>query len=365
MEEMKKENEQKMEEMKKENKGANTLIKELYQILEETRKKNQESEKNNQENIEQLKKEIKNLQNKNNSNIFNEPNNHNINNESNSNNIITKINNYIKNKKEEIIKIIGLKNGMICLLGLYNSYIIKNNSLIAFLEGYRNLILLLNNGDLLSSKSRKILIYDSKNFVSPKKEINMNCYSRQIIELYDNKILFLSTESNLILIENYNIENTNKFDYLKDKKIVTMILIINDEIAFISFDKIIYFFNFEKNKEVKQLKLSGYGNIYMVDIASVKGNNLYIGLMSSIFKIDIKKKEIIGKHICDFSYISKFNSNLYGISKYSIYQITDDNNKININQIYKDTAKIKSLYQIGEKRFMICTEKEIKICHTK
>jgi len=116
-------------------------------------------------------------------------------------NIFEKINNIIKSNNDNIDNIQVSKEGTIYLICINGLYIINQNSL-QFIPGYRKVVLPLNNGDLLISKNMKINIYSNDNFENETKTIDMKCYVKQIILLpNENKFLFLSEESKIILIQ--------------------------------------------------------------------------------------------------------------------------------------------------------------------
>ena len=286
------------------------------------------------------------------------------------NDIISIINNKIKENKDSILNILSFKNGMLCLKGKSSVYIIKDNSdLIATFDGYFHLILLLKNGNILASKNMNILIYSDNEFSNPKK-INIKCYPRQIEELKDNKLLFLSEESELKILENDIFTDNINIINSKDKKDIKSIKEIdNNEIAILLDNKIkkncdykiLLFFDLKKKQEIKSLKLQSKVAINDSDILYIFENNLYVCLFDSLFKIDIKNRNQIMKSSGGFSKIYRFGNNFFGIKMNEIYNIVEHNDSIEKEKIYKDTSScIYCLYQIKENQLILSTEKEIK-----
>ena len=274
--------------------------------------------------------------------------------------IISKINN--QNSKEIVYTIKGLKDGLICLTTREKTYIIKKNSLIKVLPGYRAIILLLDNGNVLSSKNTKVLIYNN-NCENIIKEIEIGEFAREIIELkqYDNKILFLSENSTLKLIEN----DEHRIILDDNKKPICSIIEVSSNVIVIIFkDTSIMFFDLKNLVKISELILQNQiKNIDNIDILCINGNYLYISLRQSIFKIDIIKKEPISKYNLTLSKIYMFNNNIFGIYKNFIYRITDKDKTINSNLLYqfKKEKNIYCLYQIEEKKLMISTKEGIQI----
>jgi len=233
LEEIKKNNEEEREKIKKNNEEEIQKMLEAYNSKLEEVKKNNEEEREKMKNDynskleeiikinENLSKKIKELETKinnyeknkqkQNTNEIIEVNiNNNSNNFMNSNfllidvdliNIFEKINNIIKSNNDNIDNIQVSKEGTIYLICINGLYIINQNSL-QFIPGYRKVVLPLNNGDLLISKNMKINIYSNDNFENETKTIDMKCYVKQIILLpNENKFLFLSEESKIILIQ--------------------------------------------------------------------------------------------------------------------------------------------------------------------
>ena len=106
--------------------------------------------------------------------------------------IFEKIKINIKNNNDNIDNIQISKEGTIYLICINGLYIIKEN-LPKFIAGYRKVVLTLNNGNLLTTKNTKIIIYSDSYCEKETKTIDTKYYVKQIILLPDeNKFLFLS-----------------------------------------------------------------------------------------------------------------------------------------------------------------------------
>ena len=274
---------------------------------------------------------------------------------------VNTINNIIKNYDDIIDNFQVSKRETIYLICKNGLYIINQN-LFKFIEGYRKVVLPLNNGNLLTTKNRKILIYSNNNFEKATETINMNCYPRQIIVLHDeNKFLYLSEDSKIILIQTDSGIKTEIIYENKENSISSIISVNNFEIAIIFNNRIIMFYNIEKKEEIKILKLSGNGNINLLDNSLIANGYLYIALIDSIFKIDINNREINKKLNFGFSKIYSFNNDIFGINKNCVYKINDGNNNNNEQElILDDILPIRSLYKVNKKQIIFCTEKQIK-----
>ena len=182
-------------------------------------------------------------------------------------NIVSRINKKITEKKEKIYNIKGLKKGAICFASNSAVYIFKKNSDIITLNGYRNVILQLKNGNLLTSQTTNIFIYSDNNF-SDYKKIRVNCYPRQIIELEkENEFLILSEESELKILKGDTvIQSINA--YKSEYKISSIKELNKNEIAILlenkaknkNDNKILIFYDLKakekekiKGKEIKRL----------------------------------------------------------------------------------------------------------------
>ena len=330
--------------------------------IKELEKKNQDSNQKIENLMMQLKalqKQFENMRNKNNDKD-----------KDNRNNAISEINSMIK-KGEKVYAIKGLKDGLMSLTTVNNTYIIKNNSVKAVLSGYIKMILSLDNEDILAAKNRQVLIYDKNNF-SIIKEISMNDYARQIIELkkYDNKILFLSEDhSKLKLIEN-NDDIDIIYDSKKENDDINSIIEVNaGQIIMILRDTKISFFDLNRKTVVGNLTFqTDINKIDNIDISFIYENYLYISLLNSIYKIDINKKETISKYNININLtkIYMFNNNAYGIYKNYIYLISEKDNKIITNILLKDEGKlIYSLFETKKGEIIFSNDKEVKFYNFK
>ena len=299
----------------------------------------------------------------NNSNIVQNPNSIDLTMSNNKLNILSEIN----KKKITIFNIIGLKDGFICLISNENSYIIKNNSLIKTLNGYRKVVLSLENKNILTSKNEKVIIYDNITF-NTIKEIRMKEFAKQIIEINKNKkdnknnneLLFLSENSKIKLIEDNNYKDIN---YNIKKDICTIIETNIDQIVILYQDASLSFFNFKKKEETAQIKIQNnnalkidYNDIFFID-----GDFLYISLFSSIIKIDIEKKIMIHNYELKMPKIYRFNNNFFGIYKNKIYILSDLNEEIKTKIICSENENIYSLFQSNNNQIIYCTNNEVKL----
>ena len=276
---------------------------------------------------------------------------------------VNTINNIIKNFNDTIDNFQISKKGTIYLICNNRLYIISQN-LFKFLEGYRKVVLPLNNGNLLTSKNTKILLYSNDNYEEATEFINIKDYPRQIILLQEeNKFLYLTEESKIILIE-IDSEIKKEIIYENKKNNISSIISVNNcEIAIIFKNRIIMFFNIEKKKEIKILKLNCNANINLLDNSFIVNGYLYIASIDSMFKIDINKKEINKKFNFGFAKIYSFNNDIYGVNKNSVYKINDGENK-NDNEkelMFEDSLPIRCLYKMNKKQIIFCTENQIKL----
>ena len=340
------------------------------------KEQNQNNEKINNNKIEQNQNNVKlnntnniielyanNNKLNNNSNIVQNPNSIDLTMSNNKLNILSEIN----KKKITIFNIIGLKDGFICLISKENSYIIKNNSLIKTLNGYRKVVLSLENKNILTSKNEKVIIYDNITF-NTIKEIRMKEFAKQIIEINKNKkdnknnneLLFLSENSKIKLIEDNNYKDIN---YNIKKDIYTIIETNIDQIVILYQDASLSFFNFKKKEETAQIKIQNnnalkidYNDIFFID-----GDFLYISLFSSIIKIDIEKKIMIHNYELKMPKIYRFNNNFFGIYKNKIYILSDLNEEIKTKIICSENENIYSLFQSNNNQIIYCTNNEVKL----
>lgn len=292
------------------------------------------------------------------------------------NNIVLRINKKITEKKEKIYNIKGLKNGAIYFASNNAVYIVKKNSDsdIITLNGYRNVILQLKNGNVLTSQSTNIFIYSDNNF-SDYKKIRVNCYPRQIIELEkENEFLILSEESELkILKGDAVIQSINA--YKSEYKISSIKELNKNEISILlenktkknNDSKILIFYDLKekekiKGKEIKRIELQSKPKILNYVDLHIYNNNLYIPLFDALFKIDITKKTLIEKTNFGFSKFYRCKNYFLGIKKNEIYYIYEGNNSVIQNKkIYEEvSSNIYCLYPIKEKKLIVSTEKEIK-----
>ena len=274
-------------------------------------------------------------------------------------NVIEKINTELANRKEIIIDLFNLNDGIICLITQQKVYIIKNNSLLTITENKgKNIFLALYNGNLLLTKEKNILIFEKENF-SKYKEITINFYPKQIIQLqYNNNLLFLSIDSNLFEIENYIIKNNLN---INTKNIISIIEINNSgEISIIYANGDILFFDLKKNEEIKllSLQLNNFDFIYSPFIFK---NILYLFFSDLLILIDINKKLIIKQIELKIQKIYKFNNNIFAIKNNSIYEVNIDENKFYLKMLWKEFSLITSLCQIKEKQLLYSTEDGLKL----
>ena len=317
-------------ELKKENKEVKKLMEQNKLEIENFKEANEkqmntlkeqniELKKENdffKKQIESLNEKIKQLENQIKGTAYMSQNNINKNNEYSTNkdienkeegNMITKANDKIKEDNEEIYNIQVLKNGTICLGGKEKVYIIKDNLDIETLLGFRKVILPLKNGDLLSSKFRKIYIHFYNN-ISNYRNISMQDCVKQIIELKENnKLLILLENENLSLMKDEVILKTID-DYNKYKNILSIVEINANEIAILinnqenekkdnekvsekySPYKFLIFYDLIKYEEIKRLNLKSKTLLNNVEIFYVYNNYLYVSLSDALFVIDIERK---------------------------------------------------------------------------
>ena len=135
----------------------------------------------------------------------------------------------------------------------------------------------------------------------------------------------------------------------EDKKnnISSIISVNNCEIAIIFKKRIVIFYNIEKKEEIKMLKISGKGNINLLDNSFIFNDYLYIASLDSMFKIDINKKEINRKFNFKLTKIYLFNDDIFGINKNCVYKINEDKDEIKL--IFEDILPIKCLYKMNKK----------------
>ena len=284
-------------------------------------------------------------------------------NETNNNelDIIKKINKEFLIKENNITNISGSKDGKIFILCMEKTYLI-NNSSYWIIEGYINNIIQLKNENLLASKGMKILLYSKDNYKEPKYAIDLKCYGRQVIELQNtNQLLFLSEESEILLIIIETEIKTEKIYKANNKKISSIRQINDVEIVIIFKNRLVIFFNLEKKKEINNLILESNCNIYIIDNSFIFNDYLYIALLDNMFIIDINEKCIKKKIKLNFTKIFCFNNNFFGLNKKNIYNIIINNNTIESKLLYQANSTIKSLFQIKENLLLFFTEEEKEI----
>ena len=344
-------NEEKNKRLKELEERYKTLI-ELNQIAIKQLEEHENKNKLNEELIKSLSTKIDELT-KNEAEKAN-MNSNNINMDYNlNNNEIIEMNNIIKKNQEKVFNIIRLKNenGKICVSTMNNAYIIQNNK-IQTLLGYRHIILQLGNGNLLTVKNTKIIIYfPNKNF-SEKKEIDINRYSSQIIELNNKGIMVLSENSELIMIQNEEISKI--IDDIQN--ISSIIETYNNEIAIVLKDKNLLFYNLENQKELKRLGLISNANLITLPFLYVYNKNLYVSLFDCFYKVDIEKKIILTKFDLKYRRMYCFGYDFFGINNNCLYEIIDDNNKIKENKICEESSNILCLCQLEEKKLILSTD---------
>ena len=350
--------------------SASINMRKLSNIVINLREKNTKLELENQklkENIEELYKKIdsisKQIKNNNKINLNNkaEENINNINvyyddGDINSINIFEKINNLLKQSIEKVIDIKYLKDGIIFLISQKHTYIIKNNIIKYILEGYRNIILSLNNGDILTTYGKKIFLYKDETFLNLK-EIDINNELKQIIELkYDNKLLILSKDSKIMLIE-IDEQNVKKEVILEYGNEISLIIEINNngEFIIIFSDGNLVIYNLKLKKEIKHLVLKTKNIIESVNAFMIFNKHLYICSVEALFIIDIEKKELNQVNF-RIEKIYKFNDDIYGIHKNTIYSIIINEKEIKKKVLCHNTSSIYSLCLIKENLLIYSTE---------
>ena len=274
----------------------------------------------------------------------------------NSINIFEKINNLLKQSIEKVIDIKYLKDGIIFLISQKHTYIIKNNIIKYILEGYRNIILSLNNGDILTTYGKKIFLYKDETFLNLK-EIDINNDLKQIIELkYDNKLLILSKDSKIMLIE-IDEQNVKKEVILEYGNEISLIIEINNngEFIIIFSDGNLVIYNLKLKKEIKHLVLKTKNIIESVNAFMIFNKHLYICSVEALFIIDIEKKELNQVNF-RIEKIYKFNDDIYGIHKNTIYSIIINEKEIKKKVLCHNTSSIYSLCLIKENLLIYSTE---------
>ena len=280
------------------------------------------------------------------------------NNKNNSDDFISFINDKMKKKEEKIENIIDLKNGLICFLSNIKSYIIKNNSILKILNGKRDVILSLNNGNIISSKRSSIIFYEKDSFKIIK-EIKIGCFAKQIIELKNCDILILSQNSQLCLIK-ANTINVDKIILNKNLNILSIIEINNDKVAIISNNldtKNIGINYFDLNtKMLKQYLILEENNDINLKVDSfIINNNIFISFLNNLYIVDFISQKMEKKEL-GFSKFYSFNNNIFGIKEKSIYNITINNDIVNANKIYEDNSdNIICFIYSEDKKCIFCT----------
>ena len=280
------------------------------------------------------------------------------NNKNNSDDFISFINDKMKKKEEKIENIIDLKNGLICFLSNIKSYIIKNNSILKILNGKRDVILSLNNGNIISSKRSSIIFYEKDSFKIIK-EIKIGCFAKQIIELKNCDILILSQYSELCLIK-ANTINVDKIILNKNLNILSIIEINNDKVAIISNNldtKNIGINYFDLNTKIlKQYLILEENNDINLKVDSfIINNNIFISFLNNLYIVDFISQKMEKKEL-GFSKFYSFNNNIFGIKEKSIYNITINNDIVNANKIYEDNSdNIICFIYSEDKKCIFCT----------
>ena len=273
-------------------------------------------------------------------------------------NIFNKINNLLKNNNEKIIDIKYLKDGIIFLISKEHTYIIKNNAIIYILEGYRNIILSLKNGDILTSIDQKIIMYKDETFLKLK-EIKINLSLKQIMQLqYDNKILILTKDSKIMLIE-INEENTERKEITLEcgnNNFLMVEINNNGEFAIICSNGNLVFYDLKLQKEIKLLNLKTKNIIESLNAFLVFKKYLFICSVDALFVIDIEKKEILNEINFGLEKIYKFNDDIFGIHKNTIYKIIFNDNEIKRKALCHNASLIMSLCRIKESSLIYSAE---------
>ena len=357
-------------ELKKENVQNESEIKKLKEQNNELKNENDNSKKQIEllnEKIKQLESQMKKIMDMHQNNISKNKeystNKDNMENKEDSN-MIKKINDKLNEDNEIIYNIQILKDGIICLGGQENVYIIKDNLDIITFKGCSQVVLPLKNGDLLASKYTNIYIYFYNKFTNYSK-INIKDSAKKIIELKDDGgLLILLENGNLEIVKGKETVNTI-YDYNK-KNIISIIEINASEIAILMDDekdstyKILIFYDLIKQEEINRLNLESKTSINNVGSFYIYNNYLYVSLSDAFFIIDIDNKKQETKVDYGFSKIYGFANNIFGIKNNEIYKVIKENNNIKKELLYKDVSDIYCMQLIEEKTIILSTGKEIK-----
>ena len=280
--------------------------------------------------------------------------------------IFPKINEDLIKNKENVFSIQCSKHGVIFLSTQSRLYIVQNNSILTFPE-YRSLFLLAKNGDLFVSKSLNIFKYSNNDFSNSTK-ININKYQNQFIELMeDNKILVVTSESELIIIKKEGIDERIQKYKDNNENIISLIEANKNEIVILLNNKnnknlkFLAFFDLAKREEIKRIEFQNTATIHTTDIFCINNNDLYICL-GELFKIDITKKSQIIKTNLKLSKIYKFGNKIFGIRGNSIYNIFEEKNDTREILKYneKDISTIYCLYLTKENHMIVSVDNNIK-----
>ena len=280
--------------------------------------------------------------------------------------IFPKINEDLIKNKENVFGIQCSKHGVIFLSTQSRLYIVQNNSILTFPE-YRSLFLLAKNGDLFVSKSLNIFKYSNNDFSNSTK-ININKYQNQFIELMeDNKILVVTSESELIIIKKEGIDERIQKYKDNNENIISLIEANKNEIVILLNNKnnknlkFLAFFDLAKRGEIKRFEFQNTATIHTTDIFCINNNDLYICL-GELFKIDITKKSQIIKTNLKLSKIYKFGNKIFGIRGNSIYNIFEEKNDTREILKYneKDFSTIYCLYLTKENHMIVSVDNNIK-----
>ena len=280
--------------------------------------------------------------------------------------IFPKINEDLIKNKENVFNIQCSKHGVIFLSTQSRLYIVQNNSILT-LPYYRSLFLLAKNGDLFASKNLNIFKYSNNDFSNSTK-ININKYQNQFIELMeDNKILVVTSESELIIIKKEGIDERIQKYKDNNENIISLIEANKNEIVILLNNKnnknlkFLAFFDLAKREEIKRIEFQNTATIHTTDIFCINNNNLYFCL-GELFKIDITKKSQIIKTNLKLSKIYKFGNKIFGIRGNSIYNIFEEKNDTREILKYneKDFSIIYCLYLTKENHMIVSVDNNIK-----
>jgi hypothetical protein len=127
----------------------------------------------------------------------------------------------------------------------------------------------------------------------------------------DNKILVVTSESELIIIKKEGIDERIQKYKDNNENIISLIEANKNEIVILLNNKnnknlkFLAFFDLAKREEIKRIEFQNTATIHTTDIFCINNNDLYICL-GELFKIDITKKSQIIKTNLKLSKIYKF-----------------------------------------------------------